>query len=51
MLLKDHVCGMEIHPNQGQTYYFCSADCKRAFNKNPAGFPSSMKGYVRGKSA
>ena len=59
MLLKDPVCKMEIYPRNGaetsgyqrQTYYLCSADCKRAFNKVPAGFLGSMKGEIRGKSA
>jgi Cu+-exporting ATPase len=23
---------------QGQTYYFCSADCQRAFEENPGKF-------------
>jgi YHS domain-containing protein len=42
--VKDPVCGMEIAPRsaagtstyQGQTYYFCSPACKRAFDQNPA---------------
>lgn len=59
MLLKDPVCEMEIYPRngaetsgyQGQTYSLFSADCKRAFNKNPAEFLGSMKGDIRGKSA
>lgn len=43
MLVKDPVCGMEIDPQQaaatseyqGQTYYFCSLGCKKAFDKEP----------------
>ena len=43
-MTKDPVCGMEIDPKQaagkseyqGQTYYFCSAGCKKAFDKEPA---------------
>ena len=43
MKVKDPVCGMEIDPKaaagkseyQGQTYYFCSPDCKKAFDKGP----------------
>ena len=42
-LVKDPVCGMEINPAeaagkseyQGQTYYFCSPGCKKAFDKEP----------------
>ena len=42
-LVKDPVCGMEIEPeaaagkveHQGQTYYFCSAACKKAFENGP----------------
>ena len=41
---KDPVCGMEITPAtaagqseyNGQWYYFCSAGCKRDFDKDPA---------------
>lgn len=39
----DPVCGMEVDPQtaagsseyMGQTYYFCSAGCKRDFEKDP----------------
>ena len=41
--VKDHVCGMDIDPAtaagkseyKGQTYYFCSLGCKKAFDKEP----------------
>lgn len=41
---KDVVCGMQVDPkkaagqseHQGQTYYFCSAVCKKKFDANPA---------------
>ncbi|HSB02510.1 MAG TPA: YHS domain-containing protein [Anaerolineales bacterium] len=41
--LKDPVCGMELtyetaearSQYRGQTYYFCSLDCKEAFDKDP----------------
>jgi len=41
--VKDLVCGMDIDPASaagkseynGQTYYFCSLGCKKAFDKNP----------------
>ena len=40
---KDPVCGMDVDPKtaagksefQGQTYYFCSSGCKKAFDKEP----------------
>jgi len=46
--VKDPVCGMEIDPKdaagkaeyQGQTYYFCSPDCKKAFDKEPEKYVS-----------
>lgn len=39
----DPVCGMDIDPAtaagtseyNGQTYYFCSLGCKKAFDKEP----------------
>ena len=39
----DPVCGMEVTSDtaeetldyQGRTYYFCSADCREAFEENP----------------
>ena len=39
----DPVCGMEVSEDsaaaqseyQGQTYYFCSQECKNAFDQNP----------------
>ncbi len=42
-MAKDPVCGMEVDPStaqhtseyQGQTYYFCSPNCKRTFDGNP----------------
>ena len=41
--LRDPVCGMEVtyetaqarSEYKGQTYYFCSLDCKAKFDKNP----------------
>jgi Cu+-exporting ATPase len=40
---KDLVCGMDVTPESaagkseynGQTYYFCSLGCKKAFDKEP----------------
>ena len=42
-MAKDPVCGMEVDPKtaavkseyNGQTYYFCSLGCKKAFDKEP----------------
>jgi YHS domain-containing protein len=42
-MVKDPVCGMEVDPKtaggksdyKGQTYYFCSQGCKKAFEKEP----------------
>ena len=42
--VKDPVCGMKIDPakasgkseHKGKTYYFCSEDCKKKFDKEPA---------------
>jgi len=48
---RDPVCGMEVNPkdaagksqHQGQTYYFCSEDCKEKFDQNP-------QQYAKGQS-
>jgi YHS domain-containing protein len=50
-MVKDPVCGMEINPEQaaarsdyqGQTYYFCSADCKRTFDANPQQYAAQAR--------
>ncbi len=42
-MAKDPVCGMNVDERNaagksesgGQTYYFCSAQCKSQFDKNP----------------
>ncbi len=41
-MTKDPVCGMQVDEknsqkssHQGQTYYFCSSECKRKFEQNP----------------
>jgi Cu+-exporting ATPase len=42
-MAKDVVCGMDVEEEtaagkseyKGQTYYFCSSGCKRAFDKDP----------------
>lgn len=43
MTHKDPVCGMDVDATtaagksdyMGQTYYFCSLGCKKAFDANP----------------
>jgi P-type Cu+ transporter len=48
---RDPVCGMEVNAqdaagttqHRGQTYYFCSEDCKKKFEQNP-------EQYARGQS-
>jgi uncharacterized membrane protein YraQ (UPF0718 family)/YHS domain-containing protein len=48
-LAKDPVCGMTVDPDKtnhrlvydGQTYFFCSAGCKEAFQKDPDAYLSS----------
>ena len=42
-MAKDPICGMDVDPKNaagksdymGQTYYFCSTGCKKAFDKEP----------------
>lgn len=46
----DPVCGMEVDMSNpagtseynGQTYYFCSPGCKRAFDKEPEKYLSGQ---------
>ena len=43
-MVKDLVCGMTVDEKKakftsnhmGKTYYFCSANCKTTFDKNPS---------------
>ena len=44
----DPVCGMEVNESSefrsdagGQTTYFCSAECKEKFEKNPSEFSNA----------
>lgn len=45
-MTKDPVCHMDVNENKtqlksehmGKTYYFCSQECKAAFDKNPMKF-------------
>lgn len=48
---KDLVCGMDVDPEtaagksefQGETYYFCSQGCKKAFDKEPEKYIAQSK--------
>ncbi|MAT41362.1 MAG: YHS domain-containing protein [Anaerolineaceae bacterium] len=48
---KDLVCGMDVDPEtaagksefQGETYYFCSQGCKKAFDKEPEKYVKQSK--------
>jgi len=52
-MTKDPVCGMDVVPKQaagkseylGQTYHFCSAGCKKAFDKEPAKYAGKSEGH------
>lgn len=53
-MTKDPVCGMDVDPKtateksefQGKTYYFCSAGCKKSFDKEPQKFVTKpVAGY------
>ncbi len=51
-IVKDPVCGMDIDPAsaagkseyKGQTYYFCSAGCKKSFDKEPEKYVPKRQG-------
>ena len=50
-MARDPVCGMTVDVKtavwkseyQGQTYYFCSASCKRSFDKEPQRYVAMAK--------
>jgi YHS domain-containing protein len=62
-ILIDPVCGMEIPSRQeaeaagfttkfqGKAYYFCSADCKEQFERNPQGYIDKVKEPLPQESA
>jgi Cu+-exporting ATPase len=47
-MARDPVCGMDVNEQQaagkseyqGQTYYFCSSNCKQQFDQNPQRYAS-----------
>jgi Cu+-exporting ATPase len=49
--VKDPVCGMIIESDtaaakstyQGETYFFCSVDCKQAFDAEPSRFAAAKR--------
>jgi YHS domain-containing protein len=51
-MVKDPVCGMDVDPKatsqtstyQGQTSYFCSTGCKKAFDKEPQKYVAKTAG-------
>ncbi len=52
---KDPVCGMMIEKEKaagkseykGKTYYFCSPNCKKAFDENPEKYLKENSGTLR----
>ena len=55
-MVKDLVCGMEVDEQtaagkseyKGQTYYFCFAGCKKAFDKAPEKYGGKTHGHEHG---
>lgn len=51
-MAKDPICGMTVDEKtakyksdyNGETYYFCAASCKTAFDKNPARYLKASSG-------
>jgi len=54
---RDPVCNMQVDEQtaagrsqyQGQTYYFCSHDCKEKFDRNPEQY-EKQKGQSAGRT-
>lgn len=53
MTHHDHVCGMDVEDDtphkttlEGETYYFCSAGCKEAFERKPEQYTGEGSGEV-----
>jgi YHS domain-containing protein len=50
-MVEDPVCGMELMPEDavamsefdGETYYFCSLECKTEFDSDPTGHVEAME--------
>ena len=53
---QDPVCKMEVNPQtaagrsqyEGQTYHFCSQECKQKFDRNPEQY-AKQKGQSAGR--
>ena len=53
-MAKDPVCGMDVDPKtaagkseyKGETYYFCSAGCKKSFDANPEKYAGKAMGSM-----
>jgi Cu+-exporting ATPase len=51
--LRDPVCGMEVtyqtaqarSEYDGQTYYFCSLDCKEQFDRDPERYVAEQESH------
>lgn len=57
MPANDPVCGMKVETNspyhteyKGQTYHFCSSDCKDEFMENPERYTKKKTVSSRSKS-
>jgi len=56
-MAKDPVCGMECDKKtavvtseyRGETYYFCAAGCKKAFDADPEKYLSGGQSYEEQK--
>ena len=52
-MAKDPICGMDVDEEtaagkseyRGQTYYFCSHGCKKAFDKEPEKYVAATTGH------
>jgi len=52
-MAKDPVCGMTVDEQwaagksefRGQTFYFCSPGCKKAFDKEPEKYVGKVQGH------
>lgn len=55
-MTKDPVCGMEVDEKKaagkseynGQTYYFCSLGCKKAFDREPEKYAGKAQAQTHG---
>lgn len=56
-MVTDPVCGMDVDPDQaeamgliseydGETFYFCSPSCQKAFEQNPEAYLGAEENEV-----